>query len=137
MTIDQNTFNALLEMIIGKLKLKLQITNTEVIEEQDIEESINFALTMCPVPISEDDRQELFRIVEHYFNVQHIKGCVIYDDYTESRDWYTNNRPTENYFWNRYKRYLQNSHKLDYNSINIYLVRLTINFYLINYRCKQ
>lgn len=119
MTIEQNVFNALLEMTIGQLKLKLQMNNSEVIEESDISDGINFALSMCPAPIPEEDKQELFKYVEHYFNVQHIKGCVIYDDYTESRDWYTNNKPTENYFWDRYKRYLQSSRKLDFNSINV------------------
>ena len=105
MTIKQDTFNALLDTIIGLLKLNLQIANTEVLQESDITASINFALSKYPVAVSEEDKQELFKYIEHYFNVQHIKGCVIYDDYTESRDWYTNNKPTENYFWNRYKRY--------------------------------
>jgi hypothetical protein len=117
MTIEQNVFNALLEMIIGQLKLKLQMANTEVIEECDISDSINFALSMCPISVPDEDKQELFKYVEHYFHVQHIKGCVIYDDYTESRDWYTNNKPAENYFWDRYKRYLQSSRKLDFNTV--------------------
>ncbi len=70
-----------------------------------------------PLQADDEDINNIRKQVESRTMVQHTPGIVIYDEYKRS-DWYSLLEPHEEYFWERYRRFLIEEEHLDINSVN-------------------
>ena len=57
--------------------------------------------------------------MEYEYKIVHNKGCAIFNDYDEKRDWYSKMTISDNFFWSRYKDYLINHSSISRVSINL------------------
>lgn len=70
-------------------------------------------------PIDEETRKRLFTDVEYQFKITHAKGNVIFDEYDNRNEWYSNDDITNPFFWNRYKSLLLANPSFNIKSINL------------------
>jgi hypothetical protein len=89
------------------------------LEYSNIQSYINLAIDFVKVECDEEDIKKIFSRIEYNYKITHSEGHVIFNEYEETRDWYTNAEIKDNFFWNRYRQYLVNKTKLDPTSINL------------------
>lgn len=89
------------------------------IKFENINDYIDRTLKFFPIPCDEKTRERLFIDIEYQFKITHEKGNVIYDDYNENRNWYSNDMIENPFFWSRYKSLLLNNHSFNIKSINL------------------
>lgn len=85
----------------------------------NINSYIDRATKLFPVPCDEDTKKRLFTDIEYQFKITHAKGNVIFDDYDNRREWYSNDDIENPYFWNRYKSLLLANPSFNIKSINL------------------
>lgn len=86
---------------------------------ENINSYIDRATTSFPVPCDEETRKRLFTDVEYQFQITHAKGNVIFDNYDDERNWYSNDNVKEPFFWSRYKSLLYSNHSFNRTSITL------------------
>lgn len=86
---------------------------------ENINSYIDRATKLFPVPCDEETRKHLFTDIEYQFKITHAKGNVIFDDYENRREWYSNDDIENPYFWNRYKSLLLANPSFNIKSINL------------------
>lgn len=64
-------------------------------------------------------REQLFTDIEYQFKITHAAGNVIFDNYDENHEWYSNDNIESPFFWNRYKQLLLANPSFNYKSINL------------------
>jgi len=73
---------------------------------EDITSYIDNALELFPCECDVETKEKLFTDIEYQFKITHTAGSVIFDDYENRNDWYSNEDIKNPYFWNRYKALL-------------------------------
>lgn len=86
---------------------------------ENIDSYIDRATTLFPIPCDEETRKRLFTDVEYQFKITHAKGNVIFDDYENRKEWYSNDDIENPYFWNKYKALLLANPSFNIKSINL------------------
>lgn len=107
----------MLLMISAHLEL-MKKTSGFVPTLENIKPAIERAITFSGIECDEDDKKKLLEEIEYREKITHILGDIIYDDY-ELRKWYFNETVEDNYFWERYYRYLKEQGSIDDKSINL------------------
>lgn len=89
------------------------------VKYENINSYIDRALSLFPSQCDEDTRNRLFTDIEYQFQITHAKGHVIFDDYDNTNEWYSNDKIKDPYFWNRYKTLLMANPSFNIRSINL------------------
>lgn len=117
MKLNNEQYNNMLLMISAHLEL-MKKTSGFVPTLENIKPAIERAITFSGIECDEDDKKKLLEEIEYREKITHILGDIIYDDY-ELRKWYFNETVEDNYFWERYYRYLKEQGSIDDKSINL------------------
>lgn len=86
---------------------------------ENIDSYIDRATKLFPIPCDEETKKRLFTDIEYQFKIIHAKGNVIFDDYENRQEWYSNDNIEKPYFWNRYKALLLSNPSFNIKSINL------------------
>ena len=89
------------------------------VKYENIVSYIDRTLDLFPLPCDYDTRKRLFTDIEYQFQITHATGHVIFDDYDNSNEWYSNDNIEKPYFWNRYKALLMANPSFNIKSINL------------------
>ena len=99
--------------------LELMKKNSGFVPTLDnIKPAIERTIAFSGIECDEEDKDKLLEEIEYREKITHILGDIIYDDY-ELRKWYFNEAIEDNYFWERYYRYLKELGSIDDKSINL------------------
>lgn len=104
-------------MISAHLEL-MKKTSGFVPTLENIKPAIERAIAFSGIECDDDDKEKLLEEIEYREKITHILGDIIYDDY-ELKKWYFNEAVEDNYFWERYYRYLKELGSIDDKSINL------------------
>ena len=113
-----NSQYVVLKMLTETL-VSLDVTKGLKINLEDVDKYINNAVKFSGLVIDEEDRQRLFTDIEYQFKIVHTPGKVIFDDYDNQQEWYSNDKIKDAFFWNRYRKYLTERSSIDMKSINL------------------
>ncbi|MBO7496158.1 MAG: Z1 domain-containing protein [Salinivirgaceae bacterium] len=116
MMIDEKSYS-LLGQIVKNLIDVAKISGKEL-KLEDIDSFIDDAIKISQLPCDKETRDRLFVDIEYEFKIVHPKGHAIYNNYDESRDWYSNMNISDAFFWPRYKNHLINNTTISRASIN-------------------
>lgn len=89
------------------------------IRYEGLDSYINRAVQLLQIECEEETKNRLFVDLEYEYAIVHDKGHVIFNDYDEKREWYSNMEVPDNFFWSRYKDYLINHTSISRISINL------------------
>lgn len=104
-------------MISAHLEL-MKKTSGFVPTLDNIKPAIERTIAFSGIECDEEDKDKLLEEIEYREKITHVLGDIIYDDY-ELRKWYFNEDVEDNYFWERYYRYLKELGSIDDKSINL------------------
>ena len=107
----------MLLMISAQLEL-IKKTTAFVPSLENIKPLIERAIAFIGIECDEEDKDKLFEEIEYREKITHILGDVLYDDYEQDK-WYFNEIIEDNYFWERYYRYLKEQTSIDNKSIDL------------------
>ncbi len=116
MKLDINFREKLVQIVIERVSI-LKMRGIAITPEK-IASIIEVELQMNGADSDNEDIQYITQEIEYYAQIKHTTESVIFDDYDDVRDWYTNSPNKNGEFWNHYKRYLGETGDLDANSIN-------------------
>lgn len=91
----------------------------KVIRYEDLDSYINRAVQLLQIECDKETINRLFVDLEYEYAIVHDRGHVIFNDYDEKREWYSNLEVQDNFFWSRYKDYLINHTSISRTSINL------------------
>lgn len=94
-------------LIITNQNVKADINRGIEVNYNNIDKYIENTKKFLNVTLTEDEYKLVFHDIEQRFSIKHSKGCAIFDDYDQLRDWYHEENIEDPYFWTRYKRYLE------------------------------
>lgn len=117
MILTNEAYNNILLMISAHLEL-MKKTSGFVPTLDNIKPIIEHLIAFIGIDCDQDDKDKLFEEIEYREKITHVLGDVIYDDY-EQKKWYFNECIKDNYFWERYYRYLKEQTSIDDNSIRL------------------
>ena len=86
---------------------------------EDIDTYINQAVALSKMDCDNATKTRLFIDMEYEYKIVHNKGQVIFNNYDEKHEWYSNMEIHDNFFWSRYKDYLINHSSISRISINL------------------
>lgn len=89
------------------------------IRYEDLDSYINRSLALLQIVGDNETISRLFVDLEYEYAIIHPKGHVIFNDYDEKREWYSNMDIPDSFFWSRYKDYLINHTSISRTSINL------------------
>ena len=89
------------------------------IKLENIDSYINKAISLMGFDCDEETKTMLYIDIEYQEKIVHHKGNVIFEEYNNKRDWYTNTSIKDDFFWARYKGYLLNNTTMSPRSINL------------------
>ena len=87
--------------------------------EEDLENEIKKGETYLGIKFQEDEYNALKRRLESRFKIKHTLSSVIYNNYDDIPDWYSNFTPKDEFFWQRYRKHLITFEKLPLPSVNL------------------
>lgn len=99
--------------------IDLSISQGKELKLEDIDYYINQAVMLSKLDCDEAAKTRLFIDMEYEYKIVHNKGQAIFNDYGEKREWYSNSKIQDNFFWSRYKDYLINHSSISRISINL------------------
>lgn len=117
MILTDEAYNNMLLMISAHLELMKQ-TSGFIPTLENIKPVIEHLIAFTGVDCDQEDKDRLFEEIEYREKITHDLGDVIYNDYEEKK-WYFEERIEDNYFWERYYRYLKEHTSIDDNSIKL------------------
>ena len=106
-------------LIITNQNVKADINRGIEVNYNNIDKYIENTKKFLNVTLTEDEYKLVFHDIEQRFSIKHSKGCAIFDDYDQLRDWYHEENIEDPYFWTRYKRYLEEFSSLNPKSIEL------------------
>lgn len=114
------TDQSVLDSLLSQIKLMIDIKKKQglIIEEDQLDDIIDKTASYSDITLEDFERERIKGAIEYYTQIRHTEDQVIYDDYEESRDWYSNLEDKNGWFWTRYKDYLRRTGDLDPVSIN-------------------
>lgn len=89
------------------------------IRYEDLDSYIYRAVQLLQIECDKETTNRLFVDLEYEYAIVHDRGHVIFNDYDEKREWYSNLEIQDNFFWSRYKDYLINHTSISRTSINL------------------
>lgn len=92
---------------------------TADLDSNKLEQYINDALSFLGLNADNDEMKDLIQDLEYEVSVHHTTGSVIYNDYENSHDWYSNLTLEKQPFWDRYRRFLMEKTSLGERCINL------------------
>ena len=104
---------------LTKTLINLSISQGTELKPEDIDSFIDRAIMLSGLNCDDETRTRLYIDMEYEYKIVHNKGQAIFDDYDEKRDWYSNMKIRDNFFWSRYKDYLINHTSISRISINL------------------
>ena len=99
--------------------IDLSLSQGKELKLEDIDSYINQAVMLTKLDCDEAAKTRLFIDMEYEYKIVHNKGQAIFNDYGEKREWYSNLKIQDNFFWSRYKDYLINHSSISRISINL------------------
>ena len=99
--------------------IDLSLSQGKELKLEDIDYYINQAVMLSKLDCDEAAKTRLFIDMEYEYKIVHNKGQAIFNDYGEKREWYSNSKIQDNFFWSRYKDYLINHSSISRISINL------------------
>ena len=99
--------------------IDLSLSQGKELKLEDIDSYINQAVMLSKLDCDEAAKTRLFIDMEYEYKIVHNKGQAIFNDYGEKREWYSNLKIQDNFFWSRYKDYLINHSFISRISINL------------------
>lgn len=99
--------------------IDLSLSRGKELKFEDIDSYINQAVMLSKLDCDEAAKTRLFIDMEYEYKIVHNKGQAIFNDYGEKREWYSNSKIQDNFFWSRYKDYLINHSSISRISINL------------------
>ena len=99
--------------------IDLSLSQGKELKLEDIDSFINQAVMLSKLDCDEAAKTRLFIDMEYEYKIVHNKGQAIFNDYDEKREWYSNSKIQDNFFWSRYKDYLINHSSISRISINL------------------
>lgn len=99
--------------------IDLSLSQGKELKLEDIDSYINQAVMLSKLNCDEAAKTRLFIDMEYEYKIVHNKGQAIFNDYGEKREWYSNLKIQDNFFWSRYKDYLINHSSISRISINL------------------
>lgn len=102
-----------------KTLINLSISQGKELRPEDIDTYINQAIMLSKLDCDNATKTRLFIDMEYEYKIVHNKGQVIFNNYDEKREWYSNMEIQDNLFWSRYKDYLINHSSISRISINL------------------
>lgn len=99
--------------------IDLSLSQGKELKLEDIDSYINQAVMLSKLDCDETAKTRLFIDMEYEYKIVHNKGQAIFNDYGEKREWYSNLKIQDNFFWSRYKDYLINHSSISRISINL------------------
>lgn len=99
--------------------IDLSLSQGKELKLEDIDSYINQAVMLSKLDCDEAAKTRLFIDMEYEYKIVHNKGQAIFNDYGEKREWYSNLKMQDNFFWSRYKDYLINHSSISRISINL------------------
>ena len=99
--------------------IDLSLSQGKELKLEDIDSYINQAVMLSKLDCDEAAKTRLFIDMEYEYKIVHNKGQAIFNDYGEKREWYSNLKIQDNFFWSRYKDYLINHSSTSRISINL------------------
>ena len=73
---------------------------------ENINSYIERGTSLFPGLCDDEVKKRLFTDIEYQFKITHAKGNVIFDNYDDERNWYSNDNVKEPFFWSLYKSLL-------------------------------
>ena len=104
---------------IAESFIEADLLQNKEIKFENINVYIERAIKASNIVCDEETIVRLFTDIECRYKITHEKGSVIYDDYDDVRNWYSNNNIKDSFFWNRYKKLLINNPSFNSKSINL------------------
>lgn len=111
---DSNNLLMLIEAYINLDKSK-----GKDITYDSIKAYIDIGVNLSGLQIDQDDYNKLFTKIEYQFKITHTESEVIFDEYDNIDQWYDPDKIQNNFFWDRYRKYLVSKSSLDTKSINM------------------
>lgn len=99
--------------------IDLSISRGKELKPEDIDSYINQAIMLSKLDCAEAAKTRIFTDMEYEYKIVHNKGQAIFNDYDKKREWYSNFKIQDNFFWSRYKDYLINHSSISRISINL------------------
>lgn len=99
--------------------IDLSISRGKELKPEDIDSYINQAIMLSKLDCDEAAKTRIFTDMEYEYKIVHNKGQAIFNDYDKKREWYSNFKIQDNFFWSRYKDYLINHSSISRISINL------------------
>lgn len=99
--------------------IDLSLSQGKELKLEDIDSYISQAVMLSKLDCDEAAKTRLFIDMEYEYKIVHNKGQAIFNDYGEKREWYSNLKIQDNFFWSRYKDYLINHSSISRISINL------------------
>ncbi len=87
--------------------------------EEDIIPTIRKSEEFFQIALDEDDLAKAVKDIEYEHKIKHSAASFIYNDYEDARDWYSTLKLDNEFFWNRYRKFLISEGEIDINSINL------------------
>lgn len=104
---------------LTKTLINLSQSQGKELMPEDIDSYINQAVALSKLDCDDATRTRLFTDMEYEYKIVHNKGQVIFNNYDEKREWYSNLEIQDIFFWSRYKDYLINRSSISRISINL------------------
>lgn len=89
------------------------------IRYEGLDSYIDRAVQLLQIECDKETTDRLFVDLEYEYAIVHDRGHVIFNDYDEKREWYSNMDIQDSFFWSRYKDYLINHTSISRTSINL------------------
>ncbi len=115
--IAENQYNILKQF--AKALIEADKSRGTEIRYEDLDNYIDKAVLLLKIDCDKETLDRLFIDIEYEYKIVHNKGNAIFDDYDEKREWYTNLKISDHFFWSRYKDYLINHTSISRRSINL------------------
>lgn len=105
--------------LLTRTLINLSQSQGKELKTEDIDKFIDQAIVLSKIECDESSRTRLFTDMEYEYKVVHKKGQAIFNDYDESREWYSHMDIKDNFFWSRYKDFLIRHSSISRVSINL------------------
>lgn len=117
MKLSDEESNNLLMLI--EAYINLDKSKGKDITYDSIKAYIDKGVNLSGLKIDQDDYNKLFTKIEYQFKITHTESEVIFDEYDNIDQWYDPGKIQNNFFWDRYRKYLVSKSSLDTKSINM------------------
>lgn len=117
MSINESQYNVLLSIITSFIELD-RLNGVEL-SFSKIPDYIKSACASTNVLLDDSVYKRIENAIERQYHIKHTEEGMIRNDYDDANEWYSNDHIENQYFWQRYRRYLREKTSIDITSINL------------------